>query len=152
MITSSRQALSTLLVGIAVFTALQLAALLIVVALLFSAIVQERHRELGLLRAMGANPNQLITIILTEAVIITGVGGLPGLAFGAAVLLMFARSLGFYFGLLGVPFSWPPLAVLQVGAIVAIAFSALLGLAGALLPAWRVRRMAPYALIQSEAH
>lgn len=152
VITSSRQALSTLLVGIAVFTALQLAALLIVVALLFSAIVQERHRELGLLRAMGANPNQLITIILTEAVIITGVGGLAGLAFGAAVLLMFARSLGFYFGLLGVPFSWPPLAVLQVGAIVAIAFSALLGLAGALLPAWRVRRMAPYALIQSEAH
>jgi ABC-type antimicrobial peptide transport system permease subunit len=49
-----------------------------------------------------------------------------------------------------VPFSWPPLAVLQAGAILAIVFSAMLGLAGALLPAWRVRRMAPYALIQGE--
>jgi putative ABC transport system permease protein len=149
VLTSSRQALSTLLVGIAVFTALQLTALLILVSLLFSAIVQERYREVGLLRAMGAKPNQVMMIILTEAAIITGLGGLAGLAFGAAVLLMFARSLGFYFGQLGVPFSWPPLPVLQVSAIVAIVFSAILGLVGALLPAWRVRRMAPYALIHS---
>ena len=137
VLTSSRQALSTLLVGISVFTAFQLVALLILVSLLFSAIVQERHREVGLLRAMGAQPNQVMTIILTEAAIITGLGGLAGLGFGAVVLLMFARSLGFYFGLLGVPFAWPPLAVLQVGAIVAIVFSAVLGLVGALLPAWR---------------
>jgi putative ABC transport system permease protein len=150
VLTSSRQALSTLLVGISVFTAFQLVALLILVSLLFSAIVQERHREVGLLRAMGAQPNQVMTIILTEAAIITGLGGLAGLGFGAVVLLMFARSLGFYFGLLGVPFAWPPLAVLQVGAIAAIVFSAVLGLVGALLPAWRVRRMAPYALIQTE--
>ncbi|MET0629802.1 MAG: ABC transporter permease [Xanthobacteraceae bacterium] len=150
VLTSSRQALSTLLVGISVFTAFQLVALLILVSLLFSAIVQERHREVGLLRAMGAQPNQVMTIILTEAAIITGLGGLAGLGFGAVILLMFARSLGFYFGLLGVPFAWPPLAVLQVGAIVAIVFSAVLGLVGALLPAWRVRRMAPYALIQTE--
>jgi putative ABC transport system permease protein len=152
VLTSSRGALRALLVGIAVFTALQLTALLILVSLLFSAIVQERYREVGLLRAMGAKPNQVMTIILTEAVIITGLGGLAGLGFGAAVLLMFARSLGFYFGLLGVPFIWPPLPVLQVSAIVAIMFSAILGLVGALLPAWRLRRMAPYALIHSEGH
>ena len=143
VLTSSRQALSTLLVGISVFTAFQLVALLILVSLLFSAIVQERYREVGLLRAMGAQPNQVMTIILTEAAIITGLGGLAGLGFGAAVLLMFARSLGFYFGLLGVPFAWPPLAVLQVGAIVAIVFSAILGLVGALLPAWRCAAWRP---------
>ena len=150
MLTSSRQALSTLLIGIAAFTAFQLVALLILVSLLFSAIVQERYREVGLLLAMGANPNQVMTIILTEAAIITGLGGLAGLGFGVAVLLLFARSLGFYFGLLGVPFSWPPLPVLQFGAALAIVLSAILGLAGAFLPAWRVRRMAPYALIQTE--
>src|SRR6478735_6929778 len=123
VITSSRQALSTLLIGIAAFTAFQLIALLILVSLLFSAIVQERYREVGLLRAMGAKPNQVMTIILTEAAIITGLGGIAGLGFGAAMLLLFARSLGFYFGLLGVPFSWPPLAVLQISAILAISFS-----------------------------
>jgi putative ABC transport system permease protein len=150
VLTSSRQALSTLLAGISVFNAFQLIALLILVALLFSSIVQERYRELGLLRAMGAKPAQVLTVILTEAAIITGLGGLAGLAFGVAVLLIFARSLGYYFGLFGVPFAWPPLSVLQAGALVALVFSALLGLVGALLPAWRVRRMAPHALIQSE--
>jgi len=151
VLTSSRQALSTLLIGMAVFTALELAALLILLALLFSAIVQERYREVGLLRAMGAKPNQIMTIILAEAAVITGLGGLAGLGFGAAVLLMFARSFGFYFALLGVPFSWPPAAVLEAAALLAIVFSVALGLLGAFLPAWRVRRMEPYALIQAEA-
>ena len=128
VLTSSRQALNTLLIGIAAFTALQLSALLILVSLLFSAIVQERYREVGLLRAMGAKPVQVMTIILTEAAIITGLGGLAGLGFGAAVLLLFARSLGFYFALLGVPFSWPPRRCCRSAAPVAIVFSAVLGL------------------------
>ena len=102
-------------------------------SLLFSVIVQERYREVGLLRAMGAKPNQAMTIILTEAAIITGLGGIAGLGFGAAMLLIFARSLGFYFGLLGVPFSWPPLAVLQISAVLAISFSAILGSCGRFL-------------------
>jgi putative ABC transport system permease protein len=149
VLTSSRQALSSLLVGIAVFTAFQLTALLILVSLLFSAIVQERYREVGLLRAMGARPNQVMTIILSEAAIITGLAGLAGLVFGTALLLIFSRSLGFYFGLLGVPFFWPSVAVLELAAVVAVAVSALLGLIGAFVPAWRVRRMAPHALIHS---
>ena len=140
-----------MLLGIAVFTLFQLTALLIVVSLLFSAMVQERWREVGLLRAMGAKPNQIMTVILGEAAIITGLGGVAGLVLGTALLLVFARSLGFYFGLLGVSFAWPPIAVLEGGAITAIVFSAILGLVGAFLPAWRVRRMAPYALIQDEA-
>jgi|SRR5215510_3161400 len=147
---SSRQALSTLFIGIAAFTAFQLVALLILVSLLFSAIVQERYREVGLLRAMGAKLDQVMVIIMAEAAIITLLGGLAGLGFGAAVLMTFARSLGFYFGLIGVPFFWPPLSVLQAAAVVSIAFSAVLGLVGAFLPAWRVRRMTPYELILAE--
>src|SRR5262249_15945025 len=71
VLTSSRQALSALLIGIALFTAFQLTALLVLVALLFSAIVQERYREIGLLRALGARPRQIMAVILGEAAIIT---------------------------------------------------------------------------------
>jgi putative ABC transport system permease protein len=149
VLTSSRQALSSLLVGIAVFTALQLTALLILVSLLFSAIVQERYREVGLLRAIGARPHQVMTIILGEAAIITGLAGLAGLVFGAGLLMIFARSLGFYFDLLGIPFSWPPAVVLQLGAVAAVAVSVFLGVIGAFVPAWRARRLAPQALIHS---
>jgi putative ABC transport system permease protein len=151
VLTSSRQALNTLLIGMAAFTALELTALLILLSLLFSAIVQERRREIGLLRAMGAKPNQVMTIVLAEAAVITGLGGLAGLGFGAAVLLTFARSLGFYFALAGVPFSWPPAAVLEAAAALAVVFSVTLGFLGAFVPAWRVRRMTPHALIQAEA-
>lgn len=150
VLTSSRQALGTLLIGISVFTVFQLAALLILVSLLFSAIVRERQREIGLLRAMGAKPRQVMTIILTEAGIVTALGGLAGLGFGAILLLAFSRSLGFYFGLLGIPFAWPSVEIFQAAAIVALVFSALIGLIGALVPAWRVRRLAPYALIQAD--
>jgi putative ABC transport system permease protein len=151
VLTTSRRALSTLLIGVVVFAAFQLTGLLILMALLFSAIVQERYREMGLLRAMGAGPDQVMTIILGEAAITTGLGGLAGVIFGAIVLLAFARSLAFYFGLLGIPFSWPAPGILQAGVVVALAFSGILGVAGAFVPAWRVRRMAPFALIQSEA-
>src|SRR5262249_58125942 len=84
--------------------------------------------------------HHVMTIILADAAVLPALGGLAGLGFGAAVLLTFARSLGFYFALLGVPFSWPPAAVLQIGAALAIVFSVVLGLIGAFLPAWRVRR------------
>jgi putative ABC transport system permease protein len=151
VLTTSRQALSLLLIGVAVFTTFQLTGLLILVSLLFSAIVQERYREVGLLRAMGARPNQVMMIILGEAAITTGLGGLAGVVFGAVVLLAFARSLGFYFGLLGIPFAWPSPDILQASAVVALAFSAILGVVGAFVPAWRVRRMMPYMLIQAEA-
>ena len=129
----------------------QLIALLILVALLFSAIVQERYREIGLLRAMGARPAQVMTIILSEAAIITGLAGFAGLVFGVALPLIFSRSLGFYFGQLGTPFFWPPPAVLEISAGVAVAASAVLGIAGACVPAWRACPNAPYSLIKSEA-
>ena len=82
--TASRQALSTLLIGGVVFAAFQFVALLILVSLLFSAIVRERYREVGLLRAMGARPAQVIIMILAEAALITGLGGLAGLVLGVA--------------------------------------------------------------------
>jgi putative ABC transport system permease protein len=150
VLTQSRQALGPLFLGIVTFALFQLVALMIVVSLLFSAIVQERCREVGLLRAMGARPNQIMTIILTEAAIVTGLGGVAGLAFGTTLLVVFARSIGFYFELLGVPFSWPPVTVLEESAAVAVLFSAFLGLVGAFLPAWRVRGLDPYALIQAQ--
>jgi putative ABC transport system permease protein len=148
VLTSSRQALSSLLIGVALFTGLQIIALLILISLLFSAIVQERYREVGLLRAMGATPHHVMAIILGEAAIITGLAGLAGLVLGAALLMAFARSLGFYFDLLGVPFSWPPVGVLLTAMVVTAAVSAFLGVIGAFVSAWRIRRMPPLTLIQ----
>jgi putative ABC transport system permease protein len=151
VVTTSRQALSTLLIGVVAFAGFQLTGLLIVMSLLFSALVQERCREIGLLRAMGARPDQVMAIILGEAAITTSMGGLAGVVFGGVLLLAFARSLAFYFGALGIPFSWPAYSIMLAAVVVALISSGILGVAGAFVPACRVRRMAPYALIQAEA-
>jgi putative ABC transport system permease protein len=151
VLTTTRQAVRLLLAGVGLFAGFQLVGSLILVALLFSAIVHERYRELGLLRAMGARHSQVMAIILGEAAIVTGLGGLGGLILGAVLLLSFARSLGFYFATLGVPFAWPPPGVLEASLALAVAASALLGLIGAFVPAWRVRRLPPSALIRTDA-
>ncbi|HEY4168859.1 MAG TPA: ABC transporter permease [Reyranella sp.] len=151
LLTSSRQALRSLLVGVAVFAAAGALAILILVSLLFSAIVQERLREIGLLRAMGARPNHVVAMVLAEAGMITGLGGLGGIVLGFVLLFASARSLGFYFERLGVPFGWPPVETLATISAAVLAASAALGVAGALYPAWRVRRLEPFALIHGEA-
>ena len=81
---------------------------------------------------------------------VTGLGGLGGLVLGFALLFAFARSLGFYFETLGVPFSWPAIEVLAAICAAVVVASVALGVAGALLPAWRVRRLEPFALIHGE--
>ena len=99
---------------------------------------------------MGARPAQVIIMTLAEAALITGLGGLAGLIPGMAALLSLARSLGYYNGLLGVAFSWPPLPILELSTLLAALLSAALGLAGAFLPAWRAGRTSPFGLIQGE--
>jgi putative ABC transport system permease protein len=111
--------------------------------------VQERYREVGLLRAMGAKPGQVMSMILAEAAMVTGLGGLGGLAFGVTLLFTFAQSLVYYFDSLGVPFTWPPARFLLFSGLLLLLFSCSLGLVGALLPAWKVRLEEPFQLIHS---
>jgi putative ABC transport system permease protein len=49
---------------------------------IFSAIVNERRREIGLMRAMGAKRNHIFKLFLAEAALIGGTGGLLGMVVG----------------------------------------------------------------------
>ena len=48
----------------------------------FTAMTNERRREVGILRAIGAKRSHIIRLFLTEAGIISGVGGIVGVAVG----------------------------------------------------------------------
>ena len=150
VLTAARQSLGALLWGVAAFASLLLLALLFVVSLLFSAIVQERYREIGVLRAMGARPGQVLGLTLMEAALLTGVGSLLGVGAGFLLILISARSLGFYFTSLGVPFEGPPDAFIGAAAALSMSCGFMLGVVGAVAAARRAVRLEPYRMIQME--
>lgn len=148
VVTSTRQTTTLLLTGMLGFTALMLVGALILIGLLFSAIIAERRREVGLLRAIGARRSDIVRLLLGEAGFTTALGGILGVLLGSGFLLGFERSLVYSLALVHVQFLWPPLSeIASIGALCAVA-SALVGLIGAILPAWRASSEEAYSLIQ----
>ena len=77
------------------------------VSVLFSAIITERRRELGLLKAIGARRRQIIGMLLTEAAMATAVGGGRRVALlGVLLMRSYQHSLVYYLESLGIPFVW----------------------------------------------
>ena len=150
IVTSTRQATTALLGGMLGFTAMMLAAMLILVSLLFSGIISERRREVGLLRAIGSRHVDVMRMLLAEAVFTTALGGITGIIFGCGLLLVFQRSLVYYLETLHIDFAWPAPSMIVLVALSCSVVSALVGLVGALVPAWRASLEEPYLLIQSE--
>ena len=151
IVTSTRQTTTVLLWGMLGFAGLMFLGSLILVSLLFSAIISERRREIGLLSAIGARRGHIVSVLVTEAAFATGLGGLGGILLGSGLLHLFQRSLVYYLETMHVDFNWPAPAEIVATALACATLAALVGLVGALLPAWRAGGQEAYALIQSEA-
>ncbi len=145
-----RQGLAALLKGILAVMLLMFASMAVMVSVLFSAIVTERRAELGLLKAIGARGTQLIGVMVVEAVIATGFGGVLGVTLGVLVMRFYERSLVYYLDNIGVPFVWLYLPHTVAFAAAAIVLAAAIGALGALYPAWRASRRDAYDLVRGE--
>lgn len=140
-----RRQLGGLLKGIFALSGLLWLFSLLMMGFAFYMIVNERQRELGLLRAMGAKRGQILRLIITEAIIVSAVGGLIGISAGYSLLLAFK---GLIVQNLKLPYLLPgadTLAELTCGAII---FSIMTGLLSSLLPAVSASRMEPYEAIR----
>jgi putative ABC transport system permease protein len=145
-----RQGLAALLDGILALMVLMFFSTALMVSVLFSAIVTERRVELGLLKAIGARRSQVIGMMVIEAVVATGVGGLLGVVLGVLVMRLYERSLVFYLENVGVPFVWldtPHTIAFAAGALV---LACAIGALGSFYPAWRASRRDPYDLVRGE--
>lgn len=119
---------------------------LLMVAVLFMAIVTERRRELGLLRAMGASRRHVLSLILAEAVLLSLTGGALGVVVGAGAFILYEDLIR---QTLQIPYIWPAvwqLALLVAGSLLA---AALVGLVAAGYPAARAAALEPYAAIRT---
>jgi putative ABC transport system permease protein len=150
MLSSIRQGLAALLNGVLGLMVIMFISTALMVGVLFSAIITERRRELGLLKAIGARRGQIIGLLLTEAVFATALGGLIGCALGVLLMRVYEHSLVYYLDRMGIPFVWLNTTATTLIALACILLAALIGAAGALSPAWRASRQEPYDLIRSE--
>ncbi|MFZ0115577.1 MAG: ABC transporter permease [Xanthobacteraceae bacterium] len=150
MLTSIRQGLAALLNGVLGIMVIMFVSTALMVSVLFSAIITERRRELGLLKAIGARRGQIIGMLLTEAALATALGGVMGCVLGGLLMRIYEHSLVYYLDRMGIPFVWLNTTTTGLIALACILLASLIGIAGALYPAWRASRQEPYDLIRSE--
>jgi putative ABC transport system permease protein len=128
--------LNSLVFGVFAAVALLIAVVGVAGVLAFS--VSARTREFGIRLALGSQPENLLRGVVTEGVVMTGVGVVAGAAFGLVV----ARVAGSYFGDLKMPGALPVIVsafVLLGAAVVA-----------SMLPAARAARVDVIQALRSE--
>jgi putative ABC transport system permease protein len=106
--------------------------------------VTERTREIGLRKAVGATDKDILQQFLIESVLLTLVGGLLGIAFGAAVvgLIYFVATTFFSIGWV---FAFPLSSV-----ILAVSVSTIAGLIFGIYPARQAGRKNPIDALRYE--
>jgi putative ABC transport system permease protein len=150
MLTSIRQGLEALLNGVITLLLVMFISSALMIGLLFSAIIGERKREIGLLMAVGFRSGNLTALLLAEAAIATATGGVLGCMLGAMLMRVYEHSLIYHLKTLGVPFIWPGAPEIAAIALVCLGLTTSVGIIGALVPALYVSRREPYELIRAE--
>ncbi len=110
-------------------------------------IVKERTREIGIRKSLGATPWSIISMILQEALVISGLAGYAGLAVGCAVVAGIDYAVT-NFGLES-EFFYNPEINLRT-ALAAIAVLTLSGLIAGFIPGMRAAAVNPVVALREE--
>ena len=118
----------------------------LMIGALFSMAVNERRRELGLLQAVGATRRYIFRLVMLEAMELTAIGGIAGLAAGAIVILALKGAVA---SSMGVTYLWPSAGFIASFAAGYLAMAVVTGIVAALYPAMVASRLEPYQAIRT---
>lgn len=113
----------------------------------FTALANERRREVGILRAIGAHRSHIMKMFLSEAAIISLLGGIIGIGIGNYLIHHLAGN----FDLLSKLGAYASISMLNVlYSIIAMLVGIGVCLIGAAIPVIRLARMEPLQAIKEE--
>ena len=120
-------------------------SVLILVASLMSMSINERKREFGLLRSLGATKRTISKVVMAEVGIVSFLGSVLGLVVGGLVLVV---SEFFLSQAYSVSFIQPTTTDLIEFTLGSLGLGMIMGTLAASLPAYRASRMDPYEALR----
>jgi putative ABC transport system permease protein len=112
----------------------------------FSAIANERSREVGIMRAIGAKETHIVKLFLLEVLVIGSIGSILGILSGTTVSLLLGESFTLLRNL-STDLSVPERIYI---ALISFVFGAGMCIVGALSPIRRVKKMEPLVVMKGE--
>ena len=100
--------------------------------------VTERTREIGLKKAIGAKKSRILWQFLTEAAVLTSLGGIVGVGAGIGLAAIISRVTS------------APVAISVPSIIIAVVFSMVIGIVFGLVPAVKASRLNPIEALRRE--
>ena len=100
--------------------------------------VTERTREIGLKKAIGAKKSRILWQFLTEAAVLTSLGGIVGVGAGIGLAAIISRVTS------------APVAISVPSIIIAVVFSMVIGIVFGLVPAIKASRLNPIEALRRE--
>jgi putative ABC transport system permease protein len=140
MFRSQRRELAALRNGVVMIFVSTLGFSLLLIGLVFSMAANERRRELGVLRALGATRAFVFRVLLSEAGLLALYGGTAGAALTLLAVVLFRKLI---IATLGIPFLVPGLPMLAALAIGGLGSSLATVMLAAMIPAYRISHEDP---------
>lgn len=109
--------------------------------------VKERTREIGIRKALGATPLSIVSALLFESILVTGIAGYAGLVMGVGLIELIAFALNSVGAEL--PFFKNPEINFQV-AVTAIILLVVIGAIAGLVPALRAAKIMPIEAMRAD--
>ena len=100
--------------------------------------VTERTKEIGLKKALGARRKRILLQFLTEASVLTSIGGVLGVLAGIALSQIISKI------------SMTPVAISPVATVIAVVFSTVIGVVFGIIPAMKASKLNPIEALRSE--
>ena len=100
--------------------------------------VTERTSEIGLKKALGARKRRILIQFLTEASVLTSLGGIVGVALGVGLAQLISQTNGI------------PVAISVPAIVISVVFSTAIGLIFGLLPAMQAANLNPIEALRRE--